>query len=135
MAFIEWTEQMSVGVQEIDEQHKKLVNMLNQLFESMQKGKSSHILKTIIHELVEYTKVHFATEEKYFHQFGYAEKDAHITEHENFVATLENFISDYNSGKIGVSSGLLRFLRKWLFAHIMGSDKKYTNLLIQNGVK
>ncbi len=134
MKFIEWSNQMSVGVFEIDLQHKKLVGMLNHLFEAMQEGKSSRILKTIIDELVEYTKVHFETEEKYFHQFSYAEKEEHIEEHKSFVDTLEKFISDYKAGRIGLSADLLRFLRKWLFAHIMGSDKKYSSLFIQNGL-
>ena len=71
MELISWKDSLNVGIVEIDEQHKKLVGLINKLFEAMANGKSSEIMKSVLGELSNYVNTHFATEEKLMKQFGY----------------------------------------------------------------
>jgi hemerythrin len=85
MALIEWNADLSVGVGEIDEQHKKLIGLINSLNDAMASGKGKDILKGILDGMVNYTSMHFKTEEKYMDEFQYGETFHHKTEHKNFV--------------------------------------------------
>lgn len=134
MALINWDSSFSLGIQEIDRQHQKLVNMINELNDAMSQGKSKEVLGKIINELVSYTRVHFDTEEKYFEQYGYEEKEPHKTEHEKFVQTIREFANDFKQGKVGLSIKLMSFLSDWLTKHIKGTDKKYSEFLTSKGL-
>lgn len=135
MAFINWTEQYSVGVTEIDNQHKGLVKLINKLFDAMADGQANKVLHEIIEELVKYTQVHFATEEKYFVSFNYADTEAHIAEHNKFIQEVAKFKAQFEAGNIVLSFEVFKFLKSWLVNHIQGSDKKYSECFITNGLK
>jgi hemerythrin len=135
MAFVNWSEQYSVGVMEIDNQHKGLVKLINKLFDAMADGQANKVLHEIIEELVKYTHVHFATEEQYFASFNYAESEAHIAEHNKFVMEVSRFKAQFEAGNIVLSFEVFKFLKSWLINHIQGSDKKYSECFIANGLK
>jgi hemerythrin len=135
MAFITWTDQYSVGVEEIDNQHKGLVKLINRLFDAMSDGNANNVLRVILNDLTKYVQVHFATEEKYFAAFKYPESEAHIEEHQQFVNEVVKFKSQFEAGNIVLSFALFKFLKGWLFNHIQGSDKKYSDCFIANGLK
>ncbi len=134
MGIIKWEDKMSVKVKEIDEQHKKLVNMINELHEAMLERKSKEALGKIIDGLIEYTDIHFKTEEKYFDKFGYPEADAHKKEHQDFVKKVVDFKKGYDEGKLLLSLDVMNFLKDWLVNHIMGSDQKYSDFFNQHGL-
>lgn len=77
MAFVNWNDSLSVGIVEVDNQHKKLVGMLNDLSEAMKARKGNEVLGKIISDVVAYTRTHFAVEEKYFAQFCYPDAAEH----------------------------------------------------------
>ena len=81
MALIDWNESLSVEIAEIDHQHKKLVNILNELHAAMRQGQSKTVMAEIVDRLVDYTATHFATEEEYFDEFKYDETGPHKMEH------------------------------------------------------
>ena len=135
MAFITWTDKYSVGVDEIDNQHKGLVKLINKLFDAMSDGNANNILSGIINDLTRYTQVHFATEEKYFAAFTYPESEVHIEEHQQFVNTVVKFKTQFEEGNIVLSFEVFKFLKSWLINHIQGSDKKYSECFIANGLK
>ena len=135
MALIEWNNNLSVGVDGIDTQHKKLVQMINELNDAMKQGKGKDIIGKIINELINYTQGHFALEEKYFIQTNYPASDAHKIEHKDFVKKVADFRDGFNSGKLGVSIEVMNFLSSWLKNHIQGTDKKYSSHFISNGIK
>lgn len=134
MNFIEWKQEYSVFVREIDDQHKVLIGMLNELFEAMHMGDSKAIVRPILEKMVAYAKTHFATEEKYFKQFDYPEVLAHVSEHKEFIAHVNKFIRDYKANKVGLSLDIMNFLKQWLASHILGSDKKYAAFFNQHGL-
>jgi len=134
MAFINWDDSFSVNVKEIDAQHKKLVNMLNELYDAMRQGKGKEILGKTISGLIEYTDVHFKTEEKYFDKFGYPETEQHKKEHSDFVQKVLDFKKDFESGKLTLTVKVMNFLKEWLQNHIKGSDKKYSAFFNEHGL-
>lgn len=131
MAFLQWDEKYSVGVSELDEQHKQLIKILVELYEAMQAQKANEILGQIISKLVNYTKVHFSTEEKYMQQNNYPGFLEQKREHENFTAKVLAFKSDFDSGKTAMTVSITAFLKDWLTNHILLSDKKYSPYLVK----
>ncbi len=126
---------MSVKISEIDKQHKALVNLINNLFDAIKDGKSNQIFDKLITDLIKYTEFHFATEEKYFTQFAYPETKAHKGKHHEFIDTVMRFKKEFDSGKTGLTVGVLDFLRDWLTKHILGDDQRYSAYLTSKGMK
>ena len=136
MAFFEWTEDLNVGVKSINDQHKKLVAMVNDLHDAMEKGQGAAALGKTLDGLVDYTKTHFAYEERLFADTGYADAATHKGEHDKLTATVVAVQEKYNGGAGDSLSGdVMRFLKSWLVNHIQGTDMKYGPHLQAKGAK
>ena len=134
--FVEWTDELSVGIQEIDEQHKILVNLINRLFdETVLNEANPSVIDQILHELVEYTVVHFAVEESLFRMFDYPEIETHIGHHHDLKAQVFEIQEKIKLDPSIINTELLIFLKKWLENHIQQEDKLYAPFLIAHGVK
>lgn len=126
MPLMTWTEKLSVGVAVLDEDHKKLVGMVNELYDAMQAGQGKEKLGRVLNELVQYTKVHFAREEKYFAQTAYPAADPHKHLHEELTRQVIDVQQKYAAGNTAtLSLDVLHFLKNWLVKHIQGSDQSY----------
>lgn len=134
MSLISWTEKLSVNVKEIDDQHKELVAMLNELNDAMSLGKGRDVIEKIISRLGKYASEHFSTEEKYFTQFNYQDALAHNKKHEAFIKKISEFHEDFRSGNLTLTLAVRNFLKEWLINHIEGEDKKYTKCFNDNGL-
>jgi hemerythrin len=135
MPLMTWTEKLSVGVAVLDEDHKKLVGMVNELYDAMQAGHGKEKLGAILSGLVQYTRMHFAREEKLFTQTGYADAVAHKQQHEALTKQVLDVQQKYAAGAVGtLSVDVMHFLRDWLVKHIQGSDQKYRPHLNAKGV-
>lgn len=135
MAFIKWTDEMSVNVAEIDRQHQRLVAMLNEMDDAMRQGKGRDVLGKILNGMIEYTAEHFTTEEKYFSQYMYPDAENHIREHRTFVEKAKEFQKKFETTRIGLTTDIINFLHEWLKRHIMGSDKKYGPFFNERGLR
>jgi hemerythrin len=135
VAFINWNDGLSVGVVEIDQQHQKLIDMINGLHDAMRQGKGKDALGTIVNGLFDYAQTHFTTEEKYFDQFGYPDAQSHKKEHSDFIQKIVEFKTGFDSGKLGLSITVMDFLSSWLRNHIMVMDKKYGPFFVDRGLK
>jgi hemerythrin len=135
MAFFTWSENFSVGVREMDAQHQKLVAMVNQLHDAMAVGKGNEMIGPILTGLVDYTKSHFAAEERLMSAHGYPTLPAHKVEHENLVKQVGEIVAKFKAGKTMISVSVMNFLRDWLMGHIKGSDKGYGMYLNGKGVR
>jgi len=135
MALIQWSSSYSVGVGEIDRQHQRLVEMINELNDAMRERKSKDVLGKITNGLINYAGTHFKTEEKYFDQFGYPEAASHKKEHLDFAKKVTDFKASFDSGKLGLSIEVIDFLSNWLKSHISGVDKKYGPFFNAKGLK
>ncbi len=134
MAYFTWDDSFKVGVREIDEQHHGLVELVNELHEAMKIGKGQIVLETTLNKLIEYTLLHFKTEEKYFQKFGYPEAASHKQEHADFVQKVSEFKVGFDKGTLLITLDILDFLSKWLNVHIKGTDKKYGPYFNQHGL-
>jgi len=134
MAFIEWKDKFSVGIDICDNQHKGLIEILNNLHLNMKQGEANKIIGATIDKLILYTKEHFKTEEELFEEYEYPDKGSHKDEHDDFINKVSDFKSDFESGQILISVNLLQFLKTWLFDHISVSDKKYGQFLNSKSV-
>ena len=134
MPLIKWDESLSVKVTEIDVQHKKLVEFINSLHDSMKERKANEALGGILESLVNYAMEHFRTEEKYFDQFGYLKAGQHKREHKDFVNKVAAFKNDFEKGKIMLSLEIMEFLKDWLINHIKKTDMDYSNFFNEKGL-
>jgi hemerythrin len=135
MAFIDWNKNMSVGVERLDEDHRKLIAIINQLHDGIQAGHKREILDQVLHELVEYTKVHFANEERLFAQTDFAGAAVHISEHESLVQRILNVARHFEDRPVSVLDyELMSFLQTWLLNHIQTTDKKYSAWFNSHGI-
>ena len=125
MELIQWSEKYEIGIEEIDNQHRGLIIIINELFELMSKGKAKDKLPEIFEHLTEYTKKHFSTEEIMMVKYAYPERDNHKNEHQKFIQKLTDLRKDFTNNKITISIEVLNFLKEWLLNHILISDKKY----------
>jgi hemerythrin-like metal-binding protein len=131
---VDWSENYSVGISEIDEQHKKLVDIINDLFDAFLKQESQKIIGKIIEDLVEYTIYHFKSEEQFFEKHHYSGTEAHIAEHDAFTEQIRKFSEEFNAGKVTVSDEVMTYLKEWLIKHIIGSDKRYSYDFKRRGI-
>jgi len=127
MPIINWDDKFSVSNDTIDKEHKKLVQLINDLFDSMRGGKSREILSEILKELIDYTDYHFTDEERIMKEIGYTELPAHMKIHESFVKKVVDFQKDFESGNVYISLEIINFLKDWILDHILKEDKKYVS--------
>ena len=130
-----WTSELATGVKFVDEQHRKLVDMINKLYAAMKAGDGKASLENLLDGLAEYTVYHFGAEEKYFDQLKYSETGAHKKIHEELKAQVMDFINKFKSGQANVSMELMNFLKDWLESHICKTDKRYVKTFLDGGVE
>ena len=131
---ISWTDELSVGIGIIDDQHKGLVDLINELNAAMRQRRSDAVLVGVLERLKQYTVKHFATEEEFFDKFGYSDAATHKKAHRDLVEKVLAFEAELKSGRAKVTMEIMRFLKDWLVGHIMGTDKRYGPFLNSKGV-
>ena len=134
MALMQWTPALSVNVKAIDEQHKQLIKLINDLDDAMAKGRGKDVMGKIVTELATYARTHFAFEETHFAKFNFDGAAAHKQEHAKFLADVGKFKADFDANKLGLSIKVMQFLSDWLKSHIMGTDQKYSACFNANGM-
>ncbi len=131
----QWEEKYSVGVKSIDNQHKEIFRLLNDLLQAMKEGKSSSITSQIILDLEKYSVIHFQKEEFFFRRFNFSGSAEHIREHQLFIQKVATLKAEIKTGKITITFELFNFLKDWIEHHIQEVDKAYTNCFRKNGLK
>jgi hemerythrin len=128
--FVVWDEAYSVGFEPIDNQHKKLVTMVNALFAGCKMGDvaADIVYMRTINEALEYAGTHFSDEEKYMSQVDYPKLNEHKKQHEEFVAEINKSIKSFGKRKEEPLE-MVKFLKNWLLNHIAVSDKQYAPYL------
>lgn len=131
MAFIAWSKEYSVNIKSMDEQHYKLIDLTNNLFEAIKTGRKNEALVETFRGLVEYVQVHFAAEEKLLedNDFPFNQLLKHKQEHQDLIVKIKELFEKAKSGSAVVSYEMLNFLREWILVHIADSDKRYGTFL------
>ncbi len=125
MAFFEWNDDLSVKIKEIDDQHKKLISVLNSFYDGLDNKSSSEYLLKILEELEDYTNYHFNAEEQSMEKCDYENSDEHKALHKTFVDKVADIKGRLTSGKLITVLEITTFLKDWLKDHIMVEDQKY----------
>jgi len=123
---VEWTPNLSVGVEHIDDQHKKLFEKANELFEAGKQRRAKEYINTMIDFLDTYTKQHFRDEEAYMEKIHYPGLDEQKRAHASFINELAKLKRDYNQNdnNILVVLNANQMVINWLTSHITIMDKK-----------
>src|SRR3989338_1239899 len=137
MVWMEWTQEYSVKIAGIDDQHKKLIEIINEVHESLStEGSKKEAINKVIGELYDYTKYHFSAEEELMRKFSYPQYINHKSAHDTFIMKVVQFQDEFRQGRILVLSvEVIRFVRDWLFKHILTVDKQYSSFFNQQGVR
>ncbi|WP_321507452.1 bacteriohemerythrin [uncultured Methanoregula sp.] len=135
MPLMTWNDELSVKVTEIDDQHKKLIGLINNLHDAMKVGQGKQVLESTLQELASYTVYHFQTEEKYMQKFSYPGYPAHKMKHDAFVKKISDFQKDYHAGRLGISLDLMNFLKEWVTTHIRDTDRQYSDTFVKAGLR
>ena len=135
MAFFNWENRFSVGIAEIDTQHQKLVQMLNELYDAMKAGKGNDAVGKILGGMIQYTASHFATEEGYMKLHGYPDFATHKRKHDSLTQQVLDLQKQFNAGQAALSLKVGAFLKDWLVNHISGTDMLYSPYLRTKGLK
>ena len=135
MALFTGSDDMSVNVNLIEDQHKKLVALINTLHDAMRAGEGKQVLDKTLTELADNTVDHFQTVEKYLQPFHYPTYLQHKAQHDVFVKKVVEFKKDYDAGRLRLTHDPMKFLRDWVENHIRSTDKRYSTLFLKNGLK
>lgn len=126
---VEWTEALSVGVPELDDDHRRLVGVINRVLESERRGES---VQWAIQELTSYANEHFAREERLMAEAGYPGLDAHREQHRAFIEWLTSVKTAYGADaetRHYLAKTVREYLQNWLTDHIMETDMDYKGYL------
>ena len=132
---ITWKDQYSVGIDSIDQQHKRLVHLINQLQTAVDYSTGEEFEREALDELVDYTKTHFSYEEGLMQQYAYPEFEPHKAQHQKMIQQVEDVLAEYEQDQDRAMRHALDFLKTWLINHINGTDKEYSDFLIEKGAK
>ena len=122
MEKIEWRQEYSIGVEKIDQQHQKLLKMVNILIENNNTQVNSEIISDTLSEMIQYSTYHFNSEEEYMKEIGYKDLPTHKAIHKNFLKQAVDFCMDAQVYKQSLPEDLLLYLRHWWVNHILVRD-------------
>ena len=126
MAVIQWTQDMSVGIPSIDDDHKVLVRIINRLDDMIKAARGEQALSSVLDALLDYTTYHFGREEALMQACGYPDLDAHGHTHTVLRMQVAHIRDRYRVNPDSIHDrAVLAFLKNWLTSHIMGRDKLY----------
>ncbi|MGD0548889.1 MAG: bacteriohemerythrin [Terracidiphilus sp.] len=135
MPLIVWTDQMCVGVKLLDNDHKKLVLLINELHDGIVNNRDKQALDSVFESLVKFTRVHFAHEEQLLFETGYPAATAHKQEHESMTQKIDDLQARFRSGApMAMREDGVELLKSWLFSHMYGADQEYAPYLEAKGV-
>lgn len=127
-SYVAWTDDLYIGVEDIDEQHKRLIALINDVWKALVSHQATVDIESIVFDLEDYTQTHFRDEEAMLERHGYPGLAAHQESHAFFIAKVKELDARIASGEI-VGLELLEFLSNWLKFHINIVDKQYAEFI------
>ncbi|MDR2869413.1 MAG: bacteriohemerythrin [Deferribacteraceae bacterium] len=125
MALAKWTDALSVHIEQFDNEHKQLIDIINNLHAACGEGKTLEAIRHSIDELVAYTKTHFKHEEEYLEKIDCPNYDLQVEQHEKFISKIDEFQERFDNGTMNSPISMFAFLSSWLVNHIQKVDVLY----------
>lgn len=134
MQLFTWDASLATDIKGIDDQHRKLIDWINEPNEAMLAKKGKDILGRVLMGLLEYTQYHFHYEESLLEKYGYPKLAEQRASHLQYVEKIREFEGKHERDELGVSVHVLTFLLDWIKNHIMHDDKEYVPFLKGKGL-
>ncbi|MCB1763066.1 MAG: hemerythrin family protein [Gammaproteobacteria bacterium] len=134
MTLISWNTLNTLNVGEIDAQHHRLIALVNELHQTMTSAQGADKLNRVLLELIEFTKLHFATEEKFMTGYAYPAYEQHKKEHEVLLGDIEQLLQRFRNGDFLIPFAIELDLESWALRHIETHDKPLGDYLNSKGV-
>lgn len=134
LGMFEWNSALSVGIGSVDAQHQNLFAIARELHDTISSGQSKAAMGKTLDRLVQYTRAHFAHEERLMRLADYPGLESHMGEHDALTRKVLDLQRDFAAGRNSISVQVLQFLRTWLQQHIQHSDAAYAPYLNQTKV-
>lgn len=134
MKTINWRDEFSVGVEEMDTQHKKLLAMINRLIEEQHTLTDPKTIAELLTGMTDYAQEHFRAEEYLMAEYDYDRKTLQEKQHKEFIEKTVSFLSATNIGPNILSNALLDYLGSWLVGHILTEDMQYKEFFRSKGL-
>jgi hemerythrin len=131
---IKWNDKYSVNISLIDEQHKKLFELINKANIAEALNNNTKDVLAILDQMTEYALKHFETEEHYMKEFNFPGYQPHRSEHIDFTNTAIDYKNRVVGGDYQIINEILEYLKQWLVNHIQVTDKKYIECFKKNGL-
>ena len=131
---VNWSDNYSIGLNIIDQQHKKWIDFINSLYKAFKNEVSKEEMNEEILKLLDYTDYHFGFEEKYLEDFNCNDEEAHKKTHEVFVTKIKNFQIQYTEGNEDAVYKLIVYVNNWVLHHIQEEDMAYVDCFKKNGL-
>ena len=126
MALFDWDSgKYSVYIDEMDTHHKKLMSLINSIYDASKNPPNKASNTKLFDEIINYTLMHFETEEKIMEKMGFPDIKTHKFIHKDLVSKVVKFREEYDKGPGAYKPEFVNFLKVWLTAHIQGIDRKY----------
>jgi hemerythrin len=132
---VTWTNEFSVEVNLLDQQHKKLFQLIEQLRLSMIGGPHGRNVEEVVVALGQYTEAHFFSEERLMRQSGYPDLEKHKLVHASMAGRIERYHMEISQGNPRLADELHAYLVSWWTNHILGTDKRYCGHFVHNGIR
>ncbi len=131
MAKIEWNDSLTIGIDVIDDQHKMLIQRLNELSAAVEMMRGETEIMRTIQFMIEYTDFHFSSEEEHMAEQNYLGLDFQQAQHAEFKNSLNRLLEDFEDEGItrGLTNSVNTFLGNWLIKHIKSLDLKFSQFL------
>ena len=127
--FAVWKDEYSVGIDVLDDDHRKLLNLINKFQTAVQYQTGEVFEKEALTEVIDYTKYHFEREEKMMEEAGYDDIEAHKKIHQSMIAKIDEFMLNYDKQGHLALQEVAEYLQTWLVEHINGTDQDYSAVL------
>lgn len=127
MTRMQWTDDMNLGIDVIDTQHRRITDYINRLDEAHVGGFREEVGR-VLKDLVDYTQSHFGFEEALMEQYGYPYTKPHRKVHELFIQKVDEYVQRHKQGE-DVTEELLDSLERWLTTHIKQEDTDYAKTM------
>jgi hemerythrin len=132
---IEWDDKYSVGISIIDNEHKKLIDIMNKAIVLEQNSSDPEEIAEVLNEMNKYAHTHFASEEAYMIKFNYPDYENHRKEHQAFSIETMAFFDKITNSNRQLICEILEHLKSWLVNHVLGTDTKYISCFKEHGLK
>ena len=126
MSELVWDEAWSIGIPKFDGHHRRQMELINEYVKALDAGKSNQELIPMLMALIEYTKMHFNSEDAFFSKVGYPKAESHRKEHDYLSKQLLEYHLKIKHNQDVDSSAVMNYLKEWLIKHINGPDREYS---------